>query len=143
MARKFYGVIALLCLVFGFVIYLLFRDINIFIFKLIPMPKFINDIHFNYYMSINNLFFIYNMPDILWFLSGVLLIRCVCFFEYKIQTFYLICFYVIALAMECSQLLRGVSGTFDLLDLLSICLVAFIESLFYNIILKRKLEKSK
>lgn len=143
MARKIYGIIAILCLVFGFVIYLLFRNINIFIFNLIPIPKIINNINFNYYKSVNNSFFIYNMPDILWFLSGVLLIRCICFFEYKTQTIYLICFYLIALAMECSQLLRAVSGTFDILDLLSIFLVAIIESLFFNIILKRRLEKIK
>ena len=75
---------------------------------------------------------IYNLPDALWFLSGILFIRFLWFNDKKWQWIYIVCFYVIAAGIEFSQLSNNVPGTFDVLDLLFMGIAAFVEGLFYK-----------
>jgi hypothetical protein len=115
-------------LFFGLIIYLFFRKNDWgFVFYSI-----------NYISSLFNFgnispFIIYNLPDGLWFLSGILLIRSICFFEKHICYFYTILFLFIAIILEIFQLNNSVIGTFDIIDISIIIIFSIIESLIYNI----------
>jgi hypothetical protein len=75
----------------------------------------------------------------LWFVSGILLLRFIWFDRLKEQKIYLIIFYIIGVLFEISQLSVNIPGTFDWLDLLFMGIGAFVESLLYNIYVKRRL----
>jgi hypothetical protein len=50
-----------------------------------------------------------------------------------------VCFYVIGLIIETSQLSEKVPGTFDWFDLFFMGLVAFVEGLLYKLCITRRL----
>jgi len=77
---------------------------------------------------------IYNLPDALWFLSGILLLRYLWFNYNKWQKIYINIFYGIAIIIEITQILKYVPGTFDVLDLIFMCITAFVEGLLYKFI---------
>lgn len=81
--------------------------------------------------------FLYNLPDGLWFLSGLLLIRAVWLTNKKWWVFYCGIFILIALLMEISQLIETVPGTFDLLDIVFFIFFTFMENLIFNLRIKR------
>jgi hypothetical protein len=98
----------------------------------------------NVYIPVKHSFFtsmlLYNLPDALWFLSGILLIRFIWFNKKKWQGIYIICFYGIALIFETSQISKNVPGTFDVLDLLFMGITAFVEGLLYKKLSERSLK---
>jgi hypothetical protein len=64
-------------------------------------------------------FIIYSLPNGLWVLSGLLLLKT--FLKYgKILIFYSIVFIIISLFYEIGQYFNIVSGTFDILDIVTI-----------------------
>jgi len=77
--RITYGLLALLFLVMGMCIYLLFRDLNnIVLFDLVPKPSFLA----TPLISLNTdtiwgYLFVFNLPHGLWCLSGLLIIRAI------------------------------------------------------------------
>jgi len=81
----------------------------------------------------------YNLPDMFWFISGILFLRFIWFHNHKEQNVYILCFYLLGIIFEISQLSKNVPGTFDFLDLLFMGIGAFVESLLYNIYFKRRL----
>jgi len=109
------------------------------IFAWIPQLDFLKDIYYPLEPSIITSIFLYNLPDALWFLSGILFIRFLWFGKYKQQNIYLICFYVIGAIFEISQLSTYIPGTFDWLDLLFMGIAAFIEGLLYRFLFKRRM----
>ena len=139
MTRRLYGILSLLFLLMGMGIYLFFRDMNMLLFNWIPKPNFIGSFSVNIKPTIFSSLFLYNFPDILWFLSGILFLRFIWFFENKWQNIYLLSFYVFAVIMEISQLSENVPGTFDILDLSFMGIGAFIEGLLYNFNVWRRL----
>jgi len=138
--RLIYGLLSLLTLITGIVIYFLFRDLNnIFLFKWIRKPEFFVKILVPLEPSILTIFIRYHLPDMLWFVSAILFLRFLWFFKIKEQTLYILCFYVIGFVFEISQLSERIPGTFDWFDLLFMCIGAFVEGLLYKIFVKRRL----
>jgi len=138
--RIFYGIISFVSLIIGMVIYLLFRDINNMVFfTLIPKPASLNTVLFPLEPSIFSNVLRYNIPDMLWFVSGILFFRFLWFYKVKIQTIYIFCFYGTGLFLEISQLSDKVSGTFDLIDLFFMGIGAFVEGLLYKIYTQRRI----
>jgi hypothetical protein len=131
--RLLYGLLSLLALVFGMVIYLLFRDLNnMVLFVRIPKPVFLKTILIPLRPSTFSNIVRYNVPDMLWFISAILFLKFIWFYKAKMQTTYISCFYGIGLVIEISQLSEKIPGTFDWLDLLFIGIGAFFEGLLYN-----------
>jgi hypothetical protein len=80
----------------------------------------------------------YNLPDTLWFVSGILLLRFIWFLKTKEQKIYVSCLYGIGTILEISQLSGKIPGTFDVLDVLFMGIGAFVEGLLYNIFVRRR-----
>ena len=94
--RKVYGLASLVSLIIGIGIYFFFRDISkLLIFAWIPKIENFKGIFFPIKHSILSSFFLYNLPDALWFLSGILLLRFIWLYSFKEQNIYLFCFYIL------------------------------------------------
>ena len=138
--RTFYGLLSLVTLILGMVIYLLFRDLNnMVLFAWIPKPAFFDKILIPLKLSMFTNVLRYNIPDMLWFISGILFFRFIWFNRIKIQAAYIFCFYGIGLILEISQLSDKVPGTFDLLDLLFMGIAAFVEGLLYKFYIQMRM----
>jgi hypothetical protein len=138
--RTSYGLLSILFLISGMVIYLLFRNVNnMLLFSWLPKPEFLNTKLVQIKPSVFSNILLYNIPDTLWFLSAILFLRCLWFYKTKEQTVYILCFYGIGLAFEISQISEKVLGTFDWLDLLFMGIGAFVEGLLYKKFILRRL----
>ena len=138
--RILYLILSVFFLVIGICIYFLFRNIeNMLIFKWVPLVELnIDYLPLKLNTSVFSYVLVYNIPDMLWFLSGILFFRFLWFNNCKTQMKYILCFYVIGAVIEISQLFENIPGTFDKLDLLFMCLGALIEGLIYNVFIKRR-----
>jgi hypothetical protein len=131
--RLYYGLSSLLTLIMGMCIYLLFRDLNnMILFKFIPKPGFTENVLIQLKPSILSYVLKYNITYMLWFLSGILLMRFIWFYNYKIQKIYVLCFYSIGLLYVLCKISKKFPGTFDWLDLLFMGIGAFAEGLLYT-----------
>ncbi|MCL1930822.1 MAG: hypothetical protein FWF55_03345, partial [Treponema sp.] len=138
--RPFYGLLSLVTLLTGIVIYLLFRDLNnIVLFAWIPQPTFLKTVLVPLQPSVPADFVRYHLPDTLWFVSAILFLRFLWWYKAKTQTAYIVCFYVIGLTIETSQLSEKVPGTFDWFDLFFMGIGAFVEGLLYKFFTTRRL----
>jgi hypothetical protein len=111
---------------------------NMLLFDWLPKPDFLNKFFIPVKRSPFSSVLLYNIPDTLWFLSGIFFLRCLWFYEVRLQRIYLVCFYGIALVMETSQMAQNVPGTFDPLDLLCMGISAFVEGLLYKTFVRRR-----
>jgi hypothetical protein len=137
--RMLYGLSSFFTLILGMIIYLLFRDLrNYSILKLIPKLEFAKPVFIQLTPSILSYIWLYNIPDMLWFVSGILMLRFIWFYKIKEQKVYVLCFYIIGTVFEISQLSKYIPGAFDLLDLLFIGIGAFVEGLLYNNFVRRR-----
>jgi hypothetical protein len=137
--RAFYGLLSILSLIAGIAIYLLFRNLNnMLLFSWIPKPEFLKSNLILLNSSILTNILKYNLPDMLWFISAILFLRFIWFYKFKEQTVYIICFYAIGFIFEISQLSEKIPGTFDWLDLIFLCIGAFVEGLLYKIFITRR-----
>jgi len=137
--RTLYGLLSLITLITGMLIYLLFRNVNnMILFNWIPKPAFLKTVLIPLKPSIFSSFIKYHLPDMLWFVSAVLFLRYVWFYKPNEQTIYIICFYIVALIFEISQLSEKIPGTFDWFDLLFMFIVAFVEGLLYKKFILRR-----
>jgi hypothetical protein len=137
--RRRYGIASLAALVGGLVIYFFFRNRNVVLFTWLLKPAFLNSFFIPIKPSAFASFLRYNLPDMLWFLSGVLLLRCLWTGQRKWQFLYIAVFYIIAMTIEISQLGENVPGTFDPLDLLFMGITAIFEGVIYNFFIKRRI----
>jgi len=137
--KRFYCFASLVSLLSGIGVYLFFRNSNILLFELIPKLSYLNDVYIPIKKSFISSLFLFNLPDVLWFLSGIFFIRYFWFGNEKWQMVYLVCFYIIAVVIETSQIIENIPGTFDVLDMLFICITAFVEGFLYRKILIRNL----
>jgi hypothetical protein len=132
--RRFYGLSSFFTLALGMFIYLLFRDMgNMFLFAWLPKNKFIKTVFIQLKPSVFSDFIKYNLPDTLWFLSGILFLRCIWFYSHKQQKTYILYFSIIGIVFEVSQLSVNIPGTFDCLDLFFMGIGAFVEGLLYKL----------
>ena len=138
--KTVYGLLSLLTLFLGIVIYLLFRDFNnMILFSWIPKPEFLKNTLVVMKSSIFTDILNYNIPDMFWFVSAILFFRFIWFYKIKVQTIYILCFYLIGISFEIGQLSDKIPGTFDWLDLLFFSIGAFIEGLLYNKFISRRI----
>jgi hypothetical protein len=130
---------AILSLFSGMAIYVFFRQMDhIIFFKLFTKPVFLGGLPFhidsgNFALS----FMVFQGPDILWLLCGLFFIRSV-WIENKLwMQKYVTLFFIIAIVFELCQILPFFPGTFDMFDLLFLCITAFMESAIYNYFFRR------
>jgi len=139
--RLLYGLLSLVTLLAGMVIYLLFRDLhNMILFMWIPKPEFLKTILVPLQPSIFTDFLRYHLPDMLWFVSAILFFRFIWFDNFRVQKIYIISFYVFGIVFEISQLSENVPGTFDWLDLFFMGITALFEGLLYKTFVQRRLK---
>jgi len=132
--KAIYGLASIFTLIIGMIIYLLFRDLNnMLLFRWIPKLAFFQN--FEYIQltpSVLSYILMYNIPDMLWFVSGILFLRFFWFYKPREQKIYVLCFYIIGTVFELSQLSKHIPGTFDFLDLLFMGIGALVEGLIYK-----------
>jgi hypothetical protein len=139
--------IRILCCVTGFAtlfsgiaIYVFFRNHDMVLFHLISKPTFLNTLFISVKSdSIANSVLLFNLPDGLWFLSGLLFIRALWLTNAKWRTLYFGIFAAAALALEIGQIFPIVPGTFDALDVLVMGIFAFMEISIFNLFIKRRM----
>ena len=131
--KRFYGLASLFSLILGMCIYLFFRDLNnMILFRFIPKPQFTENVIIPLKLSIFSYVLKFNFPYMLWFLSGIFLMRFIWFFNYKVQKIYVFCLYGVGFCYVFCKVSDKFPGTFDWLDLLFMCIGAFAESLLYK-----------
>ena len=116
----------------GVAIYTFFRNHDIVLFQVFPKPVFLDTLRFTVrtdYVLIPMLLF--NLPDGLWFLSGLLVIRAVWLTDIKWRVIYACIFMLMALSMELLQISESIPGTFDMLDIAFIVFFAFAECVIF------------
>jgi hypothetical protein len=138
--RRFYGLASLISLLIGMGIYLFFRNTNMLLFEWIPKLLFFKDVYIPTKQTVFTSILFFNLPDALWFLSGILFFRFLWFYKYKEQKVYIICFFLMGIIFEISQLSEIVPGTFDWLDLFFMGITALLEGLLYKNLLRRSLK---
>ena len=136
--RLTYGIAAFLAFLAGVIIYVFFRNPDIVLFQIIPKPAFFTMRNFSVSAdTVPMSMLLFNVPDGLWFLSGLLAIRAVWLTNQKWRLIYFVLFMVIAFTMEISQIFEGVAGTFDVFDMVFMAFFAFVESIIFNIFIRR------
>ena len=138
--RVIYCCLSFLCLGMGMCIYLFFRDLSgISLFAWLPwlsLPDFPH-VPFDTGSALGYLF-VFNLPHGLWCLSGLLAIRAIWLASAKWRAVYGGIFLAVISALEISQLSENRHGTFDVLDLASYGVAAFVESMTYNKFIRRR-----
>jgi hypothetical protein len=135
-----YGLFSVVFLISGMSIYLLLRDMSgMILFAWLPQFEFTRTVFIQLRPSAFSYIVQFNVPDMLWFVSGILLLRCIWFGRSKEQTIYVVCFYGMGVIFELCQLSDKVPGTFDVLDLLFMGIGAFVEGLLYNFFMRRRM----
>jgi len=125
------AVLTLLC---GMAIYAFFRNIdNMILFQFISKPGFLDVLRSNanagnYAVSI----FVFQGPDVLWFLSGVFFIRSIWLSKKEWMQIYILIFFATTMVNELAQISPYFPGTFDTMDILFLCITAFMESAAHN-----------
>ena len=139
--RMAYGLASVLFLVAGVGIYFLFRDLGgLLFFTWVPSLEFVGSVHVRLPPSALANTLTHNTAGMFWIVSGILFFRFLWFHRPRAQGIYIACFCLIAAGLETAQLSARVSGTFDPLDLVFMGAGAFVESLVYNVIVRRKAE---
>ena len=141
--RGVYLVLALLTMLCGMAVYPLFRGPNLLLWSVVPRPGFWEMWRMPYPKEGIAAVLVGSGPDLLWFLSGILLLRFIWFYRIKTQRAYVLCFYGIGFIFEMSQLSEKVPGTFDLMDLFFMGMGAFTEALLHKFFVKRGRERKR
>ena len=125
----------------GAAIYAFFRNINnMTLFHFFPKPLFLASLYNPIKTeSIWSNMFIYNLPYGLWCLSGLLLVRSNWLHNEKWRVIYSGIFITIVMSYVVLKLPGITHGTFDVLDLIFMGFFAFIESLIFNMFIRRYL----
>ena len=136
--RLLYCVAGFTTLFGGIAVYTFFRNLDMVLFRFIPRPVFLNTL----FIPVTNdstktSLFLFNLPDGLWVLSGLLFLRALWHKQPKIFFVYRLCFLLTAFLLEISQVFDGIAGTFDIFDVLTTGSFALLESVFHKIRLMR------
>jgi len=138
--KTIYFIAALVFFFGGITIYAFFRNLNMVLFRFFPKPLFLDTLFIPVKTdSVLMRLFLFNLPDGLWFLSGLLLIRALWLENALWGMVYRGIFCAVALLIELTQSFENIPGTFDLLDLLFMGIFAFLESIIFNSLAKRSL----
>jgi len=136
-----YYIVAIVVLLGGMAIYVFFRNTNnMFLFLFLPKWSLINTLYFPIKANlIWSDMFIFNLPYGLWCLSGLLFIRAVWLTNTKWGNIYGIIYIAIVMSYVFLKLPGIIPGTFDVLDLIFMGSFAFLESIIFNMFIRRKL----
>jgi hypothetical protein len=88
--------------------------------------------------SIWSSMFIFNLPYGIWCLSGLLIVRAVWLKNIKQRSIYGGIFITIVMSYVVWKLFGIIPGTFDVIDLIIMTSFAFLESLIFNLFIKRR-----
>jgi len=137
-----YCLAAFMAFLGGVAIYAFFRNIdNIVLFQYFSEPSFLASLRIPLRTdTLWGYLFVFNLPHALWCLSGLLVIRAIWLTNAKWRAIYSGIFIVIISFLEISQLSENRYGTFDILDLASYGVSAFVESITYNKFIRRKIK---
>jgi hypothetical protein len=121
-------------------IYAFFRNIdNLVLFQFFPKPSFPASPRVP--LGTNTILgylFVFNLPHGLWCLSGLSVIRAIWLTNTKWRAIYGGIFLAVISSLEISQLNEKIPGTFDVLDLTFYGVSAFLESIVFNMFIKRR-----
>jgi len=136
-----YYIAAFLALLGGMAIYAFFRDINnMLLFHFFPNSPFLNSLYFPFKAdSTWSNVLLYNLTDGLWCLSGLLIIRAIWLTNIRWSTIYGGIFIAMVLSFEALQLSGNIPGTFDVLDLAFMGIFAFLESIIFKLLIRRRI----
>ena len=138
--RLLYCGAGLAMLLNGIAVYAFFRNFDMILFSFIPKPAFLGTLFIPVKNnSITSSLLLFNLPDGLWFLSGLLFIRALWLTNAKWRGLYFGIFAAIALVFEIGQNFSFAPGTFDAFDILFMGLFAFLESIFFSLFIKRRI----
>ena len=136
-----YCIAAIAAILGGMAIYAFFRDTNnMLLFHYLPKWSFMNTLYFP--LKANTIWsnmFIFNLPYGLWCLSGLLFVRAVWLTDTKWGNIYGIVYIAIAMSYVFLKLPGIIPGTFDVLDILFMGSFAFMESIIFNMFIRRYL----
>jgi len=123
----------------GVAIYALFRNTNnMAMFRFFPKPSFLSTLYIPLQTtSIWSYMFIYNLPYGLWCLSGLLLVRVIWLKNAKWRSIYSSIFITVVMSYVVLKLPGIIPGTFDVLDLVFMGFFAFLESIIFNMFIRR------
>lgn len=135
--------LSVIALFLGVTIYASYRNTDIVLFNWIAKPGFIDALYSpaSTETGIIKSMLVYNLPDGLWFLSGVLLMRSIWLPNLTYYRLYLLIFSLLAIIIEISQLKKNVSGTFDILDLIFMGLSVLMEGVVYKLFITRRISQ--
>lgn len=135
--------LSVIALFLGVTIYASYRNTDIVLFNWIAKPGFIDALYrpASTETGIIKSMLVYNLPDGLWFLSGVLLMRSIWLPNLTYYRLYLLIFSLLAIIIEISQLKKNVSGTFDILDLIFMGLSVLMEGVVYKLFITRRISQ--
>jgi len=135
-----YCLVALVSFLGGIAIYAFFRDVgDMVLFRYMSPPMFLGATQVGLGTdTIWRYLFVFNLPHGLWALSALLVIRAVWLADTKWRAIYGGIFIVAASSIEISQMSENMPGTFDVLDIASYGVSAFLESMTYNKFIKRR-----
>jgi hypothetical protein len=132
--KIFNMLLALFPLFIGGLIYICFRNEDILFFS---WMRFLN-INYSLLRQIelkNNIissYIVFSLPNGLWVLSGLLLLKVFLENEKRLLAIYSIIFIMVSILYEISQLIDIIPGTFDIADIITIIIFSNI-GLFVNI----------
>jgi len=125
----------------GIAIYAFFRNINnMILFRFFPKPSFLSSLYIPIKTdSIVFYMFIYNLTYGLWCLSGLLLVRAIWLHNTKWRAIYGGIFIAVVMSYVLLKIPGIIPGTFDVLDLIFMGFFAFLESIIFNMFIRRYL----
>ena len=143
--RTSYFRLSVILLVCGAIIYPLFRGPDLLIWKIISKPYFWEFFRISFDWTKNGFLSILigSGPDCLWLMSVILFLRGLWFFNVKIQTIYILLFYIIVIIFNTGQFLGIIPGIFCIIDLLTMLGVALAEGIIYNFLIRRRFVNEK
>jgi len=126
--KKIFLILSFISLLTGILCYLFFRPSFIFHINIFKMEKFDKLVFFN--------FLRYNLPDGLWLISGIFLLRAIWIRNYLISQVYIGTLIIFSLLFEILQYFNITPGTFDAIDLIFMGIIALVEQIIYFLFLK-------
>jgi len=139
--KQLYFLAAFVSLFTGIVIYFLIRDTRkILLFHFFPKLSFFTKSFISIKTdSIWTYMLLYNISDGLWCLSALLFIRSFWLNNRFWHKIYSRLFIAIAIFFNVFQLFGIIPGTFDVLDIVFMCLFAFLESIIFYLLIRRRI----
>jgi hypothetical protein len=124
---------ALVFLLSGILIYALYRNSSLLAFEWFGNPRLFERMYIPQTITQPlSMLLVYSLPDGLWLLSGILLLRAIWLPDEKLCRIYVIAFCSLGILSEIFQLHEIIPGTFDMWDLSVMTVTIFTEGIIYK-----------